>query len=672
MAKKNKKIRTEDGRRRVVVERVSPEIDAGRFAIKRVTGEVVVVEADIFGDGHDALSTVLQFRADHDSDWTELPMEPLGNDLWRASFPVEKTGVYIYTVAAWMDHFKSWCRDLAKKTQVGQDVSIELQIGANFLEEFSARATGSDAKQFSSWARDLAATEPEGLQARIALGLSDTVSSLASNYPDRSLETIYARELKVVVDPIRARYGAWYELFPRSFAPEPGKHGTLRDCEAQLPRLAEMGFDVLYLPPIHPIGSAFRKGKNNNPTAEPHEPGSPWGIGSEQGGHKSVHSELGTLEDFQHLVERAKQFHIEIAMDIAFQCSPDHPYVSEHPEWFLKRPDGSIQYAENPPKKYQDIYPFNFETEQWSALWNELKSVFEFWIERGVLIFRVDNPHTKTLPFWEWLIGEIKGEHPDTIFLAEAFTRPKLMYHLAKAGFTQSYNYFPWRNTKAELTEYFTELTRTQVCEFFRPNLWPNTPDILPFHLQSGGRSAFMSRFILAASMGASYGIYGPAYELCENRPRVPGAEEYVDSEKYEIKEWNLNAPGNINELIAKVNQIRRQNPALHANDTLLFHPVDNDHIIAFTKNSENFENVVLTIVNLDPHHIQSGWIDLDVKKLNISADGNYQVHDLLTDAKYNWTGMRNYVELNPHFVPAHIFQIRRKIRSEKDLDYYK
>ena len=671
MAKKNKKRGTEDGRRRVVIESVSPAIDGGRFSIKRVIGEKVIVEADIFGDGHDALSAVMQFRPGHESVWTELPMEPLPNDRWRASFQVENIGTYFYTVVGWVDRFKSWRRDLGKKTKAGQDVSVDLLIGARLLQESAARATGTDAEQLSSWADQLSATEPKRLEARIKLGLSNTASTLAAKYPDRSHATTYPRELKVVVDPIRARYGAWYELFPRSFAPEPTKHGTLRDCEAQLSRIAEMGFDVLYLPPIHPIGSAFRKGKNNNPTAEPHEPGSPWGIGSEHGGHKSVLPELGTLEDFQHFVKRANQFQIEVAMDVAFQCSPDHPYVREHPDWFSKRPDGSIQYAENPPKKYQDIYPLNFETEQWSALWDELKSIFEFWIEQGVLIFRVDNPHTKVLPFWEWLISEIKAKHPAAIFLSEAFTRPKLMYYLAKAGFTQSYNYFPWRNTKAELTEYFTELTKTEIREFFRPNLWPNTPDILTQYLQAGGRSAFMSRFILAATLGASYGIYGPVFELCENRPRAPGTEEYLDSEKYEIKHWDLNAPGNINELIAKVNQIRRQNPAFHTNDRLLFHPVNNDQIIAFTKNSEDYENVVLTIVNLDPHHTQSGWIDLAVNELNISTSGNYQVHDLLTDARYTWSGMRNYVELNPHFVPAHIFQIRRKIRSERDFDYY-
>jgi starch synthase (maltosyl-transferring) len=671
MPKKNAPLQMNQGRRRVIIERVSPEIDGGRFPIKRVPGEPVEVQADIFADGHDVISAVLLFRSALELTWTELPMEPLANDRWRAIFRPREQGTCAYTVEAWLDHFKSWQRDLGKKTAAGQDVTVELQVGSALLIATAQRATGSNADTLRDWAAQLAETAPETLRRRIDLALSETVTELATTYPDRSSSTFYAHELRVTVDPLRARYGAWYELFPRSFASEPGAHGTFRDCEAQLPRISEMGFDVLYLPPIHPIGTAFRKGKNNNPTAEPGEPGSPWGIGSREGGHKAVHPQLGTLETFRHLVEKARQFGLELAMDIAFQCSPDHPYVREHPEWFIKRPDGSIQYAENPPKKYQDIYPLNFETEHWEELWEELKSVFEFWIAQGVLIFRVDNPHTKSLRFWEWLITEIKIEHPEAIFLSEAFTRPKLMYYLAKTGFSQSYNYFPWRNSKEELTEYLTEVTRTEVREYFRPNLWPNTPDILPQSLQAGGRPAFMSRFILAATLGASYGIYGPAYELCENTPRVRGAEEYINSEKYEIKKWDLNAPGNITGLIAKTNQIRKENTALHSNDRLLFHPVDNTQLIAYSKHSEDFENIILTVVNLDPHHTQSGWVELAVDQLKIPTSGNYQVHDLLTGARYLWSGMRNYVELNPSFFPAHVFRIRRKTRSERDFDYY-
>jgi starch synthase (maltosyl-transferring) len=432
-----------------------------------------------------------------------------------------------------------------------------------------------------------------------------------------------------------------------------------------------MGFDVLYFPPIHPIGRSFRKGKNNNPDCRPDESGSPWGIGAAEGGHKAIHPELGTVEDFKRLVEKARGLKIEIALDIAWQCSPDHPWVREHPAWFKKRPDGSIQYAENPPKKYQDIYPLDFETEDWQALWHELKSVIDFWIEQGVRVFRVDNPHTKALPFWEWLIAKVKAARPEIIFLAEAFTRPKLMYALAKLGFTQSYNYFPWRNTKHELTEYFTELAKPPVKEFFRANLWPNTPDILTQYLQYGGRPAFMARLILAATLGASYGIYGPAFELCVNKPREAGGEEYLDSEKYEIKDWNLGQPGNLTDLISRVNRIRRENPALQANDLLEFHLVDNDQIIAYTKTTPELDNVILVVVNLDPHHAQAGWLNLSLKKLGIEPDTAYQAHDLLTQERYLWNGAKNFVRLDPAFVPAAIFRLRRRVRTERDFDYF-
>jgi starch synthase (maltosyl-transferring) len=405
--------------------------------------------------------------------------------------------------------------------------------------------------------------------------------------------------------------------------------------------------------------------------AGPGEPGSPWAIGASEGGHKSIHPELGTLEDFRALVRAVRDRNMHIALDIAFQCSPDHPYVREHPDWFRRRPDGSIQYAENPPKKYQDIYPINFETPDWRALWSELKSIFEFWIEQGVLIFRVDNPHTKSFRFWEWCIGELKRAHPELIFLSEAFTRPKVMYHLARLGFTQSYNYFPWRNTKPELTAYLTELTQTDLREFFRPSLWPNTPDILPQYLQYGGRTAFMARLILAATLGASYGIYGPAFEFCESRPRESGSEEYLNSEKYEIRHWEMDPPGNLTGLISRINQIRRENPALHGNDTLHFHRIENEQIIAYSKNTPDLENIVIIVVNLDPHHAQSGWLDLSLEPLGLKRNETYQVHDLLTEARYLWNGPRNYVELKPHFLPAHIFRLRRHVRTEHDFDYF-
>ncbi len=564
MKKNPSLIQIKEGRARAVIEGVYPEIDGGRYPIKRTIDEKVVVEADIFGDGHDSLSAMVKYRPAAATYWSEVAMESLVNDRWRASFRVTELGQYFYTLEAWTDHFKSWQKDFKKKVDAGQDVTVDLLAGVQFIQEAIQRAPESDKPELERWVRELSSGDIATLEQRIQHALEPQLAALMDRFPDRRFATRYVRKLVVTVDPVLARYGAWYEIFPRSASPDPSRSGTFKDCEALLPRIAEMGFDVLYLPPIHPIGRAFRKGKNNNPVCQPGEPGSPWGIGSEEGGHKAVHPELGTLEDFRQLVQKAKEHQLTVALDIAFQCSPDHPYVREHPEWFRKRPDGSIQYAENPPKKYQDIFPINFECENWQELWQELKSVFEFWIEQGVLVFRVDNPHTKALPFWEWAIGELKRDRPELIFLAEAFTRPKVMYNLAKIGYTQSYNYFPWRNTKWELTEYFTELTQTSVREFFRPNFWPNTPDILTQYLQYGGRPAFMVRFILAATLGASYGIYGPAFELCENsRAKEHGSEEYLNSEKYEIRHWDRNAPHSLHELIAKVNRIRRERSGL-------------------------------------------------------------------------------------------------------------
>ncbi len=657
----------EEGRNRVIIGGVAPEIEAGRFPVKRILGDETVVEADALADGHDALSCALLYRKDGDVEWTEVAMEPLVNDRWRASFTVTELGRYHYTVQGWIDHFKTWSRDLAKRMKAGQDVSIDLLIGAELVEHAQQRARDLNAQWLAAFAKAIRAGGEDG--ARQAL--SPELARLMAVYGERLFVTTYEKELEVVVDRERARFGAWYELFPRSCSNEPEKHGTFKDVEQRLEYVASMGFDVLYLPPIHPIGVSFRKGPNNSTVAAPTDPGSPWAIGSELGGHKAIHPELGTLEDFRHLVETAAKFGLELALDIAFQCAPDHPYVTEHPEWFRKRPDGTIQYAENPPKKYQDIYPFDFETEQWRELWEELKSVFMFWVEQGVHIFRVDNPHTKAFPFWEWVIAEVKRVCPEALFLAEAFTRPKALYGLAKRGFTQSYNYFPWRNTKWELTQYLTELTQTEVREYVGPNLWPNTPDILPEFLQFGGRPAFISRFILAATLGPSYGIYGPAYELCDNRPLAPGREEYLDSEKYEIKRWNIERPDSLRKLIGQVNLIRHDNPAFWANHNLRFHEVDNEQVIAYSKSSQDKSNEVLVVVNLDPHYKQSGFITLPLEDLGLDPRQPYQAHDLLTDARYIWHGTRNYVELNPETVPAHIFVIRRKIRTEHDFDYY-
>ncbi|MGE5249905.1 MAG: alpha-1,4-glucan--maltose-1-phosphate maltosyltransferase [Bacteroidota bacterium] len=658
----------QEGRSRVIIEDVTPEIDGGRFPIKRVVGDETVVEADIVADGHDALSCALLYRREADGAWNEVPMEPLGNDRWRASFKVEELGIYRYTLRGWIDHFKSWSRDLAKRVQAGQDVSVDLLIGAGMVEAAGQRAAALDKEWLATFAKSLRAGGPEGSHH----ALSPDLARLMAVNSERRFVTTYDRELTVMVDRERARFGAWYELFPRSCSPEAGQHGTFKDLEERmLPYVASMGFEVLYLPPIHPIGTSFRKGRNNSTATGPGDPGSPWAIGSAEGGHKSIHPALGTLEDFRHLVKAAAHYGIELALDVAFQCSPDHPYVSEHPEWFRRRPDGTIQYAENPPKKYQDIYPFDFESEQWCGLWEELKSVVQFWADQGVRIFRVDNPHTKPFPFWEWLIPEIKRDYPEAIFLAEAFTRPSALYGLAKRGFTQSYNYFPWRNTRWEITQYLTELTRTDVREYTGTNLWPNTPDILTEYLQFGGRPAFMTRLILAATLGPSYGIYGPAFELGENRPLAPGREEYLDSEKFEIRSWDIDRPDSLRGLISRVNLIRRENQAFRDNFNLRFHDVDNEQIIAYSKSSPDRSNQVLVAVNLDPHYTQSGFITLPLEELGIDPNQPYQAHDLLTDARYLWHGRRNYVELNPQTIPAHIFVIRRKVRTEHDFDYY-
>jgi starch synthase (maltosyl-transferring) len=657
------------GRSRAVIEQVTPEIDAGRFPIKRSVGEGVVVEAAIFGDGHDALSALLKYRTETNPDWSEKPMQPLMNDRWRGEFTITQPDAYQYTIEAWVNHFVSWQKDLKKKIDAQEDVSVEMLVGAGLVEETAKRAAGADAQALHEHANRLRTADAKTADG-VQMAFDPSLHELMARYPDRLNSTIYERELRVVVDTERARFSAWYEMFPRS-AGEAGHHGTFKDCEAQLGRIASMGFDVLYFPPIHPIGRSFRKGKNNNMTCQPDDIGSPWAIGSAEGGHKSIHPNLGTLEDFRQLVTRAREMGIEIALDIAFQCAPDHPYIKEHPEWFRHRPDGTIQYAENPPKKYQDIVPFDFECEAWESLWLELKSIFDFWIEQGVKIFRVDNPHTKAFPFWEWCLGELRAQHPELIFLAEAFTRPHLLQRLAKIGFTQSYNYFPWRNTKEELTTYFTELSQSPVADFLRPNLWPNTPDILTEFLQHGGRPAFMIRLILAATLSPNYGIYGPAFELCENTPREAGSEEYLNSEKYEIRAWDLKSPDSLEGLISRVNRIRRENAALQHNYHLKFYSTDNPQLLAYSKSTEDGANTVLTVVNLSPHYTHAGWIDMSLEDLGVSADRSFQMHDQLTDTRFLWQGRKNYVQLNPVILPAHIFTVRRHIRTERDFDYY-
>ncbi|MGH7553483.1 MAG: alpha-1,4-glucan--maltose-1-phosphate maltosyltransferase, partial [Longimicrobiales bacterium] len=559
---------TPDGRVRAVIDAVQPAVDGGRYAVKRAVGDRVDVEAHCFTDGHDALCVVLRWRSESATQWEEVEMQPLGNDVWRASFVVGTIGGYRYTVAAWVDHFRSWRNEFGRREDPA-DLGIAAQVGAGLIEEAAGRARGEDAKQLKDWAGRLHAAK--GVEATRSTGLDSAMAGIAMKYPDRAFETAWPLELPLVVDRERARYSTWYELFPRSTADVPGRHGTFKDVEKRLPYVAELGFDVLYLAPIHPIGRDKRKGRNNALSAETDDVGSPWAIGGAEGGHKAIHPQLGTTEDFRSLVAAAQRHGIEIALDIAYQCAPDHPYVKSHPNWFRRRPDGSVQYAENPPKKYQDIYPFNFESEDWRGLWAELKSVLDFWIGEGVRIFRVDNPHTKPFAFWEWLIAETRREHPDVIFLAEAFTRPKLMHRLAKVGYNQSYTYFAWRNTKRELIEYFTELAHGPAREYFLPNVWPNTPDILTATLQTGGRPAFMARLALAATLSANYGIYGPAYELMEHRPLEPGSEEYRDSEKYELRRWDLERSDSLRGFVAALNRVRRENPALRSDWRLRF-----------------------------------------------------------------------------------------------------
>lgn len=655
------------GRSRVVIENITPQVDCGRFPIKRVAGDFVHVETDVFGDGHDGVGAALLYRFGESGEWQSTPMRFLINDRWTAEFAVDSVGQYQYKVAGWIDHFGTWKRDLAKRIGASQDVSVELLVGADMVHLAVAEAHGGDRERLEDWNQQLRGDRAKRQPRTVAD--SDELSALMTRC-HRPIAITESSVLNVVVDRPRASFSAWYEMFPRS-AGKDSKHGTLKDVEACLPYVASMGFDVLYLPPIHPVGRAHRKGQNNAEQAAPDDVGSPWGIGSEEGGHKAIHPTLGTMEDFRSLVSATKEHGIELALDIAFQCSPDHPYVREHPEWFRKRPDGAIQYAENPPKKYQDIYPLDFETDAWPSLWRELKSIFSFWIDQGIRIFRVDNPHTKPFPFWEWVIAEIRRDHPDVLFLAEAFTRPKIMYRLAKAGFSQSYTYFAWRDTKWELTKYFTDLTQTAVREYFRPNLWPNTPDILPESLQFGGRAAFMTRLVLAATLAGNYGIYGPPFEHGWSQPREPGSEEYLNSEKYQLHHHDINRPDSLKDFIARVNEIRRGSPALAHHGVLKFHEAENEQIICFSRTAPDQSDIVLVVVNLDPHHRQSAWVTLPMDELGLPADRPYQMHDLLTDARYLWHGNRNYIELDPGGGPAHIFRIRRRSRTEQDFEYY-
>jgi starch synthase (maltosyl-transferring) len=655
-----------DGRKRVIIEEVRPQVDCGRYAVKRIIGDAVKVTAAIFCDGHELISGRMLYRHSGERAWRFQPLVRLDNDLWSATFVVDKLGDWSYTLEAWVDHFASWRADILKRVAAQssldvldesafRDATLAFLSGARLLHEAAQRAEGSDRELLEAASVDLAnrsALEP----CLYECPLSDEVETIAKLYPDLDLATQYERELHLWVDRERARYSTWYELFPRSTSPYIGEHGTFTTLQMLLPSIAEMGFDVLYLPPIHPIGTSFRKGKNNSVTPTEVDPGSPWAIGSKAGGHKSIHPQLGTLQDFRALVAASRHFGLEIALDIAFQCSPDHPWVREHPDWFVIRPDGSIQYAENPPKKYQDIYPLNFESSDWQSLWKALRDVFTYWVEQDIRIFRVDNPHTKALRFWEWCIAEIHNDYPDVIFLSEAFTRPHVMYSLAKAGFTQSYTYFTWRTDAAELRQYFEEISKAPIADFFRSNLWPNTPDILHAVLQTGGRQAFLQRLILAATLGANYGIYGPAFELCENIPAKAGSEEYLNSEKYEIRDWDRSANLGLTPVIAQINNIRRKNPALQSDCSLHFHPVDNPNILCYSKTSG--DNRILVVISLDTKYEQAGWTELDLQKLGIRQNENLEIEDLLTGIHYQWLGTRNYVALRPDAMPAHVFRL--------------
>ena len=657
--------------RRVVVERIRPAIDNGRWPIKRTGGESVQVWADIFADGHDVVAAVVRDRGLASTDnaatggWRETPMtlNAPGTDEWTAVFTVGfEPGWHLYQIVAWPDAFLTWRRELELKAAAGQELSVELLEGSLLVRNASERTgrlaadeeTGDKrtAGEDRDWLlrRADAIADTASASQRLQLALDDALLARMARYRDRSRATISVT-LRVWVDRERARFGAWYEMFPRSAGPAAGRSGTFAEAGAELPRIADLGFDVVYLPPVHPIGRSFRKGRNNSLVAGPDDPGSPWAIGSADGGHTAIEPGLGTIDDFEAFCAEARRLGLEIALDLAWQCSPDHPWVREHPEWFRHRPDGTIKYAENPPKKYQDIYPFDFETEHWRELWQALLDVTVFWVEHGVKIFRVDNPHTKTFGFWEWMIDRVHQQHADVIFLSEAFTRPRLMRYLAKAGFTQSYTYFTWRNSKAEISDYFTELTESESREYLRPNLFVNTPDILHAYLQHGGRSAFEARLLLAATLGASYGMYS-GFELAENRPAAPGSEEYADSEKYQYRRRDWDRPGNISELVCRVNRIRHQHPALQVDRTLRFHATDNPELIAYSKVSADGGESLLMVVNLDPHHMQHGHVEVPLDR------DAFVVDDLLDDERYTWHRGWNYVRFDPGVRQGHILKL--------------
>ena len=641
---------------RVVIEHVTPQVDAGRFAIKRVVGDILRVEADIFSDGHEEISAVLLVKAPGSGDYTEVPMEALGNDRWSASFRLTRAGSWQYSVQAWRDPMLSWLRDVAKKQNAGQPVDLELLEGIALMRSIAdeLNAGSPERSQLEQLIRQVdPATGGElGIADRIALmqQAADLIVGKARRHLTRHAD------LEVWVDRKRAEYSTWYELMPRSQSPIPGRHGTFSDVVARLPELRDLGFDVLYLTPIHPIGRTNRKGRNNSLRAEPGEPGSPYAIGSSEGGHDALHPELGTFDDFARLVDAAREHGMEIALDFAIQCAPDHPWIKQHPEWFEWRPDGSIRFAENPPKKYEDIVNVSFYGTAYPDLWHALRDVVLFWAEKGVSIFRVDNPHTKPFPFWEWLIREVHAQHPDVIFLAEAFTRPKIMHYLAKLGFGQSYSYFTWRNTKQELTEYLQELTGSPAREYMRPNFFANTPDINPYYLQTSGRTGFQVRLFLAATLGTSYGIYS-GFELCE-AAAIPGKEEYLNSEKYELKVWDWNRPGHIKEDVRQLNALRHSSPALQSFANVTFYNAWNDHILYYGKTTPDKRDFILFAVNLDPHNAQGAHFEVPLWEFGLPDDATIGAEDLVVGRRFSWTGKVQHMLLDPADRPYMIWRL--------------
>ena len=651
----------------IIIEKVDPEVDSGRYPIKREVGDRLEVSADIFKEGHDVLAAVLRYRTINETTWHEAAMSHVDNDRWSGHFDLQENTRYLYTIGAFSNTFESWRQEVTKKSQAGERIESELLEGRALVEGAAKRATGQDKARLNELLKQWRSSDTQ--EAQLAVALSEELAQLVERHQERTAWTVYDRELKVVVDRVRARYGAWYEIFPRSQGTIPGKGSTFQECEQRLPAIKAMGFDVLYLTPIHPIGRTNRKGKNNSLTPIPTDPGSPYAIGNEQGGHDAVEPSLGTIADFDRFEKAVRAQGMELAMDFAINCSPDHPYVKEHPEWFAHRPDGTIKYAENPPKKYQDIYNVDFYCKDWFGLWNEMKRVILFWADHGVKIYRVDNPHTKPVAFWEWLIREVQDRHPDTIFLSEAFTRPKMMKVLAKAGFTQSYTYFTWRNFKQELTDYLIELSRSEMKDYFRPNFFTNTPDILPEILQQGGRPAFKFRLILAATLSPSYGIYS-GYELCENRA-LPGKEEYLDSEKYEITVWDWDRPGHIVDYVTLLNRIRQENPALHELENLEFYESSNDQVLFYGKSTVDKKNAVLVAVNLSPFQSQEAHLRIPIAALGIKPDETYQLHNVITDQRDLMIGDSYILRLDPQVEPAAIFVVRRWTHREQEFDYF-